>query len=274
MAKKVLVVLQENSGKVALPDGMPNKLKKMVYKVVDQLAESFEDLKNHLQGSGKYKKVFLLTDDKCTRTELMKVLAVQTVKGNIIDLLVIGHGSTDSISLHGGKHLTGGEDGNLRKMLDDVHTKPKWKTIMGSNAARRFPTFNLRMVYSITCKGSTLNDDWLAIGAKVAIGPKNNDYMPEPMLTFFMHYWLDGKRAKKAAMDAYRNTIPFYWAIYPPKVVTKYRNVTVKYPCPTWNDPLKTCKKRVKVFDHVETRTNKKITDSRPIVSGKGNIRF
>jgi len=271
--KKVLVILQENTGKVPLPEDLPKGLKKAVRAVIDRLVETFEDLKTHLQGSGKYDRIINLTDTKCTRAGLTKALLVETIRGNTIDLIVIGHGSRESILLHGGKHLRGGESGNLRKMLDDVRTKRKYLQIGGAKA-RNLARFNLRMVYSITCFGSTLNDDWRAIGAQVAIGPKKKNYMPEPMLTLFVRKWLNGKRAANAARKAYEDSIPFYQVVYPPKVIVKYKKIIVEYPCPTWSNPLKMCRKKVEVPDGFETKTNRKILDSAPVVSGNGSLKF
>ena len=46
-------------------------------------------------------------------------------------------------------------------------------------AAKGVPNLNLRMVYMCNCYGSTVNDDWLAAGAKASVGSHMNDMMPE-----------------------------------------------------------------------------------------------
>ncbi|HFD87668.1 MAG TPA: hypothetical protein ENJ35_08330, partial [Gammaproteobacteria bacterium] len=65
MTDKVLIVLQENSGRVPLPENVSPDLELLIFNVIDSLAETFEDLKSSLQAAGKYKFVVLLTDAAC-----------------------------------------------------------------------------------------------------------------------------------------------------------------------------------------------------------------
>lgn len=133
---------------------------------------------------------------------------------------------------------------------------------------------NLRLVYMCNCFGSTVNDDWLAAGAKVSVGSRGNDWMPEPMTTFFLHNWVTGQSAKKAAEGAYKATVPFYTAIYPPTVQPTYETVTVKYPCPSWSEPTRMCEHQVQVPTGAEFRANPKIVESELVVAGISNLRF
>jgi hypothetical protein len=94
------------------------------------------------------------------------------------------------------------------------------------------------------CVASTLNDDWLAIGARVSVGALRNNYMPEPSITSFWNdFVLNDKRVAQAASDAYA-TASAVWQFVP-----------------TYTTP-----------DPVTGTT--KIQDSRPIVAGDGNIIF
>ncbi len=260
MATKVLILLQENSGKVPLPDNVSADLAEIVYSVIDSLAETFEDLKSSLQGAGKYKHVVLLTDAACTRKNLLNTLVHHAKRGRVIDLVVLGHGTTEILVLNDGQ-LTGGKGGNIRSLRKDAKK-------------RGCPSLNLRMVYMCNCYASTLNDDWRKVGAKASVGSIRNDYMPEPMATFFMHNWLSGQTAKDAAKNGYSATIPFFTPVYVPTVIQKYKNKKVSYPCGFTGFPPKPkfCKKIVRVPNGVKYKTNQKIIDSELVVSG--NARF
>lgn len=258
---KSLIVLQENSGRVELPDGVPTPLRDPIFALIDGLSETFEDIKTSLQASNRYHTVHLLTDNLCSRANLLNALITETQKNRTIDLIVLGHGKSELLALKKRPNLTGGPGGNIRGLLTEAR-------------ARGVDAFNLRMVYMCNCHGATLNDDWCAIGAKASVGSKMNDFMPEPMTTFFVHNWLNGQKVKDAARNAYQTTIPFYIAIYPPTARTRYRRIKVPYPCPTLTDPLKMCEKEVEVPDGVEWITNSKIVETELIVGGNGNLVF
>ena len=260
MTDKVLIVLQENSGRVPLPVNVSPDLELLIFNVIDSLAETFEDLKSSLQAAGKYKFVVLLTDAACKRKNLLQALVHHTKRKRIIDLVILGHGTTERLSLNGEK-LTGGKNGNIRSLLKDARKRGCRK-------------LNLRMVYMCNCYASTLNDDWRKVGAEASIGSIRNDYMPEPMTTFFIHNWLSGQKAKVAARNAYQATIPFFTPIYLPTVTPRYKTRKVTYPCGLEGIPpkIKYCKKTVQVPDGVTYKENSKITDTRLVVSG--NARF
>lgn len=258
---KALIVLQENSGRVPLPVSVPGPLRDAIFAVIDGLAETFEDIKTTLQAGNRYDVVHLLTDNLCSRSELLNTLATETLKQRTIDLIVLGHGSNECLMMKKKPHLSGGTRGNIRSLLTDAKRD-------------NINKLNLRTVYMCNCYGSTLNDDWIAMGAKASVGSKMNDYMPEPMTTFFIHNWLNGRNVQDAAKNAYQATIPFYTAVYPPTTKIKYSTVKVPYPCPTWSDPLKMCEKKVEVPSGVDLKTNSKIIETELIVRGDGNIVF
>jgi hypothetical protein len=258
---KALIVLQENSGRVALPNGTPSGLSDAVFHVIDTLAETFENIKTSLQANNRYDVVHLLTDNLCSRAKLLDALVAETQKGRKIDLVVLGHGSNESLALKTGPNLSGGVNGNIRTLLADAQN-------------RGVAALNLRMVYMCNCFGSTLNDDWIALGAAASVGSKMNDFMPEPMTTFFLQHWLGGQKVKDAARNAYQQTIPFYGLIYPPTPQIKHKTVKVKFPCPTFSNPLKMCEKDVQIPDGVNLITNSKIIETELIVEGNGNLTF
>ena len=260
-SNKALIVLQENSGRVPLPDGVPNELRDVIFGVIDRVSETFENVKTQLQAHRRYDVVYLHTDNACTRANLLNAMVTETKKGRSIDLIVLGHGNAESLALKGTATLTGGESGNIRSLLPEAQGK-------GVDA------FNLRLVYMCNCFGSTLNDDWAAIGAKASVGSRMNDYMPEPMTTFFVHNWLNGQKVGEAARKAYSATVPFYTVAYPPTTRVKYKTVTYKYPCPTPTSPLRMCEGKHQVPDGVEFVTNSKIVETELVVGGNGNLKF
>lgn len=258
---KALIVLQENSGRVELPGVVPAPLQDAIFAVIDGLTETFEDVKTTLQSNNRYDVVHLLTDNLCSRANLLSALVTETKKNRTIDLIVLGHGSSENLVMKKRPNLSGGSGGNIRSLLTDANS-------LGVNA------LNLRMVYMCNCYGSTLNDDWIAIGAKASVGSRMNDYMPEPMTTFFVHNWLNGQKVKDAAKNAYQATIPFYSAIYPLTTRVRYKKVKMPYPCPTLTDPFKICEKEVQVPDGVDFVTNSKVAETDLVVGGNGNTVF
>ncbi len=255
MPHRALIVLQENSGRVSLPDGVSGPVRDTIFAMVDQLAENFEDIKTTLQASGRYDVVYLLTDNACTRDQLLGKLMLGNTQNLEFDLIILGHGNEQELALKSGPNLTTGVNGNIRSLITEARTH-------GYNST----SFNLSMVYMCNCYGSCSNDDWLSIGAKVSIGSDKNDWMPEPMTTFFIQNWLNHRTASDAAQDAYNRTVPFYKPIFPDKPQPCF--VDKKVPDPL--HPGKT--KTVKVPGTVMI-TDQRILDSRLVVGGLGTVR-
>jgi hypothetical protein len=261
MANKALIVLQENSGQTPLDEDLPASVRRDVRAIVDALAETFEDFLVRLQSAGHYDVVHLLTDNNCSRAKLLDALVLETQNRRKIDLIVLGHGDPNKLYLKVTPHLRGGENGNIRSLLTAAQ-------------ARGVDSLNLRMVYMCNCFGSTLNDDWLEIGAKASVGSKEKDMMPEPMTTFFIHNWLAGQRVKDAAKNAYEASIPFYLPIYPPTSEITYTRSEVPYPCPTFTNPFKMCKKRIDVPSGVRVTPHDYVEETELRVAGNQNLRF
>src|SRR5216117_1130339 len=179
-AGNTMVILQENQGKVGLlnlPKDTPSNVITAISAVMDAFAENFEDIKSKIQGSGKYSKIVALTDVNCTRAKLLQTLISETDAGNTVDLYFFGHGNSSLIELHGREDLRGGTTNSLRTLLTDARTMKRDNTF----------GFRLRLVYSCACVGEGLNDDWLAIGAKVSVGSLCDNWMAEPMITLFLN---------------------------------------------------------------------------------------
>jgi hypothetical protein len=261
MSGKALIVLQENSGSVPLPLDTPPQLQQMIFSVIDSVAETFEDIKTRLQAAGRYQVVRLLTDNLCTRANLLSALVEETRKGRVIDLVVLGHGTTEALCLKGTERLTGGPGGNIRSLKRDAQ-------------AQGVQALNLRLVYMCNCNASTLNDDWLEAGAKVSIGSYMRNYMPEPVTTLFLHQWFGGAKAKDAARKAFDASIPLFTPVYQPTTRVKYKTVKIKTPSPTLTNPLRMVERTVTVPDGVEFIRNTKIDESELVVGGDVNCLF
>ncbi len=215
----VLIVLQENTGKLSFTPEIPEPFRSTLNNVVDGLAENFENIKTKLQLADRYEKVILLTDAACTRANLLNNLIAQTKLGKTVDLLVLGHGgntqdgSTYFLVLK--NELLPETDVTLKfggvsksyKGIRSLITEARSREGSGFN-------FNLRLVYMCNCKGGNTNDSWLSIGAKTVVGALNNNYMPEPQITYFFNdFVINGKTAAQAANDSWSASRPFYSVI-------------------------------------------------------------
>lgn len=62
---------------------------------------------------------------------------------------------------------------------------------------------NLRIVYMIGCVNASLVDDWLAVGAKSALGHINNNYLPHLFFPFLFKFLGEGVPLHSAGLKAY-----------------------------------------------------------------------
>ncbi|NJN46404.1 MAG: hypothetical protein HC808_07925 [Candidatus Competibacteraceae bacterium] len=210
---RVLVVLLENGGiqvdvaaillklKKLLPDAVESLIpdsalkqagdyiKEQIRKKTDSILESADLLLNRFDSAvpAQYSKVIILRDGSASYTDLTKALVDQTKANKIIDLFILTHGGTDSISVRGGVNSS---------KIGEIKTKHN-----GGNP------LNLRAVYMMNCVGSSLNDAWLRVGAKVSSGTIKNNYLPEPSMYLFWNYWKGGQSFKSAVENSYKTTI-------------------------------------------------------------------
>jgi hypothetical protein len=67
--------------------------------------------------------------------------------------------------------------------------------------------FNLRVVFMCNCFASSVNADWVAIGARASIGSKFSNFMPEPSITFFINdFVVNNLPANTAAANAFNGS--------------------------------------------------------------------
>lgn len=210
---RTLVLLQENSGRTALSDWMPAAIRATVEGIIDQFVETNEAAKFSALAAAKYQKFVNLSDGSCTRANLLATLVNESVLGNVVDLAVLGHGSNEFLALNSGPDLTGA----TKSATGAILTPGTIRSLLTDARAQRGAgfTFSLRAVHMCNCFGSTVNDDWLAIGAKVSVGSLRNNYMPEPTLSWFWDdFAKNDKRAAQAAADSYAAATPF-WSLVP-----------------------------------------------------------
>lgn len=208
--ERALVVLMENGGvdlrlgelvdKVIallpasglIPQSLRDQLKKYINNKIkdatDNLLEGAELTINRYSAAmpNLYGDVIILRDSTASYTELKDTLIRLSGENKIIDLFILTHGGTDFISVNGG--ITG-------QKIRDIKTA-------NGNAPMR-----LRAVYMMNCVGSTLNQAWLDIGAKVSSGAVRNNYLPEPSMFFFWRNWKDGQSFNDAVTNAYIDSI-------------------------------------------------------------------
>jgi hypothetical protein len=245
-ANRALVLLQENSNGSSYLDGILTGAAKFA---ADSLVDSCDALKFESLAAGRYQKFINLSDANCTRAKLLDTLITQSKAGRTIDLVVLGHGSDNSLLLHNSERLTGDTTRTRISPTGQLSTVPvpgTLRTLLANAKTREGSgfTFKLRTVYMCNCFGSTLNDDWRAIGARVSVGSLRNNYMPEPMITSFWDGFVkNDSRVTQAASDAFA-AASLVWQLVP-----------------GYNTP-----------DPVTGLT--RIQESRPVVSGDGNIIF
>lgn len=235
---RTLILLQENSGKSALTDWMPPAIRSVAQAVVDQVVEFSESAKFALLAQGSYQRFINLSDTDCSRANLLSHLIAESHAGRMVDLAVLGHGRDEELILRVGPNLTGAtyrngvyDAGSIRRMLVEARQQ------YGASFQ-----FSLRTVYMCNCRGGTLNDDWLAIGAKVAIGSVHDNYMPEPMISDFWSLFVkEDSRVEHAAAEAYQRAARVWqfvpdWSTVNPN--TDYSRITGSQPIVSGNRNL------------------------------------
>ena len=171
-----------------------------VKNIANNVVNTFTSYKSQLLGTGKYQRIVNLNASNCKRAKLLAQLIKETEDGFNVDLYIFGHGGPEKLMLFGDS-LTGGINGNIRSMLAEA------RRIKGSSTF----SFKLRLVYMGDCFASSLNDDWLAIGAKTSIGSEHIDYMPEPMAFSFVHNFINEQRTVAAAANIAFNDARTFW---------------------------------------------------------------
>jgi hypothetical protein len=218
---RTLILLQENNdGNSYMTDALdPGPVRDAADAIVDRFIEGGEAAKFQALATGRYQRFVNLSDAACTRANLLAQLIKQSKEGHVVDLAILGHGSPESLRLNG-ENLTGltrqtttNPVTGLSSTLTNMGTI---RTLLSDARAREGATFNfkLRLVHMCNCFGATTNDDWLAIGAKTAVGAPLMNWMPEPMITFFWDDFVKkDKRAIQAASDSLAATRILWQAV-------------------------------------------------------------
>ena len=155
--------------------------------LTDDLFETAELSINRYQSAspGLFSNVVVLRNGTASYQDLKTTLIKLTQEKKIMDVLILTHGGTDSIS------VTGGINGQKIRDIKTEAGKP----------------LSIRSVYMMNCVGSTLNQAWIDAGAKVSSGAIRNNYLPEPTTFFFWSNWKQGQNFETAVTGAYRKTI-------------------------------------------------------------------
>lgn len=188
-------------GQLGLKEYMTAAQYTTVRGIANAAVNTFTSSKSSFQGTGKYNRIVNLTGSTCKRANLLSELIKQSSDGYIVDLYIFGHGGPEMLMLNG-ESLTGGSGGNIRSLLTDARQQK------GSAF-----NFKLRVVYMGDCFASSLNDDWLAIGAKSSVGSDHLDYMPEPMAFSFVHNFVNGNKSVEDAAATAFNDAKAFWTV-------------------------------------------------------------
>jgi hypothetical protein len=252
---RTLILLQENNDASSyMTDILPaGPVRDAADAIVDSFIEGGEAAKFQALATGRYQRFVNLSDSACTRAKLLEQLIKQSKEGHVVDLAILGHGSPESLRLNG-ENLTGLTTQTIINPLTGVRStstsQGTIRSLLTEARAREGSAFNfkLRLVHMCNCFGGTTNDDWLAIGAKTAVGSPTMDWMPEPLITFFWDDFVkNDKRAAQAASDALAATRVLWQAV------------------PGYNTPQTSGPGVIGMT---------KLAETRQLVSGNGNLIF
>lgn len=209
-------------------------IREKIKSATDTLIESAELALNRYGSAAPqhYDSVAVLRDGTATYGELKAKLIALSGAGKMIDLLILTHGGEDHISA--GSGING-------KMIKDMK-------------AEHGKALNLRSVYMMNCVGASLNEAWIAAGAKVSSGSIRNNYLPEPTTHFFWENWKAGQTFEAAATNAYRRTVKLMNDII--------RGFVRALPVP--GSGL--------IADQIDVETMQFVIDSAPVIQGQRSV--
>jgi hypothetical protein len=252
---RTLILLQENNDASSyMTDILPaGPVRDAADAIIDGFIEGGEAAKFQALASGRYQRFVNLSDSNCTRANLLQQLIRQSNEGHVVDLAILGHGSQESLRLNG-ENLTGLTRTTITNpatgLSSTLTSQGTIRSLLTEARAQQGAAFNfkLRLVHMCNCFGGTTNDDWLAIGAKTAVGSPTMDWMPEPLITFFWDDFVkNDKRVAQAASDALAATRVLWQAV------------------PGYNTPQTSGPGVIGMT---------KLAETRQLVSGNGNLIF
>jgi hypothetical protein len=231
-----LLALVPGGGMLPSPvrQGIVSALHDKIKSVTRSLLETAELTLNRYTAAqpGLYGDTLVLRDGAATYADLKRTLIAQTNMGKIIDVIVLTHGTDDSISA-----------------VDDINGAK----IRAVRAEAGKP-ISIRSVYMMNCVGSSLNQAWIDTGAKTSCGTAKNNYLPEPTCHFFWEKWTAGQSFDSAATSAYRQTVNL--------MNDTVRSFLVASPIPG----------TTALADLIDFADFDFVKDSKPIVSGQGTV--
>ena len=122
-------------------------------------------------------------DNNITKANMLARIKQLADEGYYIDLFIHSHGACNSIKMASDQDI----------VPDDIASLATDTYANGS--------FPLRMVYQVNCNGSTLNDDWINVGAKVVCGATGVNFYPN-FWNKFMRKWNSGERFDEAVLQS------------------------------------------------------------------------
>lgn len=153
--------------------------------------EIHDDLKFELSEKAERKADVL---DIPTAANFVKYLDELGKDGYVVDLYIFSHGWTDQFRVSKGTY---GDNATIRAPYIEKHVDP----------------LKLRMVWGTNCHGSTLNDTWRRLGARVCGGARYVSFYPTAFSNFIKR-WLDGEPygtcVSKSVTKAVRTPVQIY----------------------------------------------------------------
>jgi GH24 family phage-related lysozyme (muramidase) len=227
-------------------DALVRYVDERIRSATDNLLENAELVLNRYSAAAPqyYGSVQVLRNGRALYSTLKDALIQLTEANKFIDLFVLTHGSRDYIALEGSDYI----DGNRIREIKTVH-----------NGGR---PVQLRSVYMMNCVGSTLNQAWIDIGAKVSAGSIRNNYIPEPTMYYFFNNWKEDKSFNDSVLDAYRRTIDTIESI-----ITTGLRVAIP-----GTNLIPGFDRLVESIADIENRQF--IQDSAPVITGDGSVKI
>jgi hypothetical protein len=149
------------------------------------------DLKFELSEKAEQKADVL---DLPTAANFVKYLDELGQQGYVVDLFIFSHGWIDQFRVSKGTY---GDNATITAKYIEAHVKP----------------LKLRMVWGTNCYGSTLNDTWRHLGARVCSGARYVSFYPTQYKNFITS-WLDGESygtcVSKAVTKLIRTPVQIY----------------------------------------------------------------
>lgn len=179
-------------GSSLIPDSWRPKLvthlRDKLRSVTDDFLETVELSVNRYSAAKPdfYGSVTVLRNGTATYQALKDKLIALSKEGLLIDVFILTHGARDNIVT-----LDGYINGDNIRDIKKANGGP----------------LRIRSVYMMNCWGSTLNQAWIDIGARVSSGSRDINYLPEPTTFFFFRNWKKGDPFGTAVSSAFQSTI-------------------------------------------------------------------